>query len=215
MTDYVKMAMDWDERAVEQAWADRILTGAGPEFWPVGMQEATDIAKLLKPTDTVMDYGCGVGRIAIPMARIHPGRVIGVDVSLEMLSKAARFGFEQNAVCPEWQRAKATGQIPIKSGTVNLVYECLVFQHIPYAHMETVLGEISRVLKANGSLLCAMPAQQGPDIDQKFQKVPPTDTWHSRYYSLDAWKAMMEPHGFKYVGPVSVHKRLLARWKKA
>jgi 2-polyprenyl-3-methyl-5-hydroxy-6-metoxy-1,4-benzoquinol methylase len=49
----------------------------------------TLIERWLKPKSDVLDYGCGIGRLAKPLIEKHGCRVIGVDISPNMRALAA------------------------------------------------------------------------------------------------------------------------------
>lgn len=212
--DYVKMAVDWDERAKEDGWKDRILTGAGPDFWPSGEREAEAMFKAagLRPDNTVLDYGCGAGRVAMPMAKRC--RVIGVDVSAEMLRRAFDACLSVQAKIPELQRVRHDGAIPIPSSTVDLAYEILVWQHIPFAHMPAVIEEVARCLRVGGRLLTMQPTGDD-ELDQRSRQAPATDTWVSRRYSMRTWERLMDEAGMAYVGELpTVPGRIFGMWHK-
>jgi SAM-dependent methyltransferase len=69
---------------------------------------------------TALDFGCGVGRTTIPLARICD--TTGVDVSTSMRSEA-------------YKNARLSGvEISLEaeaSGTYDLIHSYIVFQHIP------------------------------------------------------------------------------------
>lgn len=100
---------------------------ARAEFFKGG-QELIDhvlrnIHRHLDPTfapRSALDFGCGVGRTAIPLARIC--QTTGVDISSSMLKEAER-------------NADAAG-VPLRlcqasSETFDLIHSHIVFQHIP------------------------------------------------------------------------------------
>ncbi|HEX6999944.1 MAG TPA: methyltransferase domain-containing protein [Gammaproteobacteria bacterium] len=75
-----------------------------------------------------LDFGCGVGRLLLPLARRVP-EVVGVDISPAMLAEARRNATEAglsnvtllSSDAPEYRRA----------GAFDLVHSHIVFQHIP------------------------------------------------------------------------------------
>jgi SAM-dependent methyltransferase len=73
-----------------------------------------------------LDFGCGVGRLVIPLARrVH--RVVGADISRAMISESARNVSEAGLtnvqlICTD----EAT--LP---GTFDFIHSYIVFQHIP------------------------------------------------------------------------------------
>ena len=71
---------------------------------------------------TVLDFGCGVGRLLIPMSRLS-GKGVGVDIADGMLD-LARHHIANSGV-------NATVQNSIPSATFDWVNSFIVLQHIP------------------------------------------------------------------------------------
>ncbi|MFM1988717.1 MAG: hypothetical protein RJA99_1674 [Pseudomonadota bacterium] len=74
-----------------------------------------------------LDFGCGVGRVAIPLAE-RVEAVVGVDISPAMLAEAQRN-------CERYGRANVTlhlsdDRLSAVSGTFDLVHSTIVLQHI-------------------------------------------------------------------------------------
>src|SRR4051794_8943806 len=88
----------WDERAREDAWyfvdnTGRYRDADQERFWRVGEAELDAVLGAVgaepRPTDIVLDLGCGIGRLTRALA----GRVAHVhalDVSAEMLERARK-----------------------------------------------------------------------------------------------------------------------------
>jgi 2-polyprenyl-3-methyl-5-hydroxy-6-metoxy-1,4-benzoquinol methylase len=78
--------------------------------------------------DKVLDFGCGVGRLTIPLARVA-GRVTGIDVSDSMLVEArkncAAFSVDNADFVP------ADDDLSRLTGPYDLIVSFIVFQHIP------------------------------------------------------------------------------------
>ncbi|MGI0056358.1 MAG: class I SAM-dependent methyltransferase [Nitrosarchaeum sp.] len=96
----------------------------------------------------VLEIGCGIGRILIPMSKIF-GKVIGVDISPAMLkickTKTQKYSnivlYENNGVELDM----------IKDNSIDFCYSVVVFQHIPEKSIiQNYLKEIKRVLKTGG-----------------------------------------------------------------
>lgn len=94
-----------------------------------------------------LDFGCGVGRLVIPLAK-RSGEVVGVDVSDAMLSEARR-----NA-----ERAGATNVAFVRGdddlsnvrGKLDLVHSYIVLQHIPVARGEAITRRLLDLLEPGG-----------------------------------------------------------------
>jgi len=115
------------------------------------------ISKLdLKPSDVVMDYGCGPGFFTVPLAKVV-SRTIAVDVSprmLDMVSSNAR----KNGATIELLRTDGT-EIELEDRTVDLIFLNHVFHEI--AHRSKVLGEFLRVMKSSGRLAIVERTRRG------------------------------------------------------
>jgi len=92
-----------------------------------------------------LDFGCGVGRVALPLAE-HVEAVVGVDVSPAMLAEAQRNAREQGHGNVEWLLSDDT--LSEVQGRFDLVHSCITFQHIDmprgrrlFARMLDLLGD--------------------------------------------------------------------------
>ena len=103
---------------------------------------------------TVLDLGCGAGLDSILAARrVGPtGKVIGVDMTPEMLDKA-----KQNAVCADAKniefRLGEADELPADDGVVDVVITNGVFNLC--LDKPKVLSELHRVLRPGGHLQMA------------------------------------------------------------
>src|SRR5690349_10764378 len=75
-----------------------------------------------------LDFGCGVGRVVIPLANIAQ-EVTGVDVSDSML-KEARKNCEARSI-KNVVLAKSDDNLSLLDGKYDFIHSHLVFQHIP------------------------------------------------------------------------------------
>ena len=79
-----------------------------------------------------LDFGCGVGRVAIPLAELDGiDSVVGVDIAPAMLEEAAR-----NCPAPLRERLSlvlSDVDLSRVTGRFDLVHSCIVLQHIPPA----------------------------------------------------------------------------------
>jgi SAM-dependent methyltransferase len=104
------------------------------------------VAPGFRPT-RALDFGCGVGRLVIPLARVAE-EVVGVDVAPEMIAEAQRncaaFGVANARFALSDPRLSAV------DGTFDLVHSYIVFQHIPPAQGEPILHALLERLRAGG-----------------------------------------------------------------
>jgi SAM-dependent methyltransferase len=94
-----------------------------------------------------LDFGCGVGRITIPLAR-RVAQVVGVDVSDSMLDEA-------NKNCEEAgvrnvTLLKSDDGLENLSGDFDFLHSFIVFQHVPPRRGEMIFRQMLKRLADNG-----------------------------------------------------------------
>jgi SAM-dependent methyltransferase len=147
----------WDARAREHAlfYVDNRVSYREPDeaaFW-AGGEEAVDlllgsVGVALRPSDVVVDLGCGVGRLTRALAG-RAAEVIAVDVSSEMLARAQELNAHLSNV--RWVHGDGRGLGAVQDGAADALVSHVVFQHIP--DPEVVLAyvrELGRVLRPGG-----------------------------------------------------------------
>jgi SAM-dependent methyltransferase len=108
----------------------------------------------LRPGDNVLDLGCGAGMDSNLAARRvkQSGRVIGVDMTEEMIQKARTNAVAAGVTNPEFHQADADA-LPVRDGVVDVVISNGVFNLC--LDKPKVLAEVFRVLKPGGRIQMA------------------------------------------------------------
>lgn len=125
----------------------------------------------IKANDSVLEIGCGVGRLAIPCAAVLKpgGSYLGIDIIRDSIDWCSanisraypnfRFHFE-NVVSPLHNPAglidPAVTKIPLPASSVDKIFLSSVFTHMFTDGVEHYLREFRRVLKPNGIILSTM-----------------------------------------------------------
>ena len=147
----------WDERAREQAlfFVDNTVDYRDPDverFWAEGGRAVSAILGELDveiaPLDTVVEIGCGVGRLTRVLAG-RAERVVALDVSSEMLTRARELNPALGNVT--WVHGDGTSLAGIEDASADGCFSHVVFQHLP--DPELTLGyvrEMARVLRPGG-----------------------------------------------------------------
>lgn len=134
----------WKPETIDRAKWLIDTTFFGSEFFEMG-KVSYERMKPHAPAacQTVVDYGCGIGRVLACWEGVK--NRIGIDVSDEMLNYARE-------LFPDCKFIKGNGnEIPLDDNSVDFVYSQLVLQHMVPKDIRAVLAETRRVLKPTGS----------------------------------------------------------------
>ena len=93
-----------------------------------------------------LDFGCGVGRCTIPLARLCR-RVTGVDVSPSMIEEGKSNAMSRTVTNIEWVNS---GDLKTVSGEFDFIHSFIVFQHIPPVQGMDLLSRLIDLLAADG-----------------------------------------------------------------
>jgi SAM-dependent methyltransferase len=106
----------------------------------------------LQPGMRVADFGCGVGMVTDWLAElVGPwGHVVGIDASAAQLAQALQ-QLKTHGTNASFVRASATAT-GLPTDSFDLVYCRFLLIHLP--EPERALGEMRRLLKPNGILVC-------------------------------------------------------------
>jgi cyclopropane fatty-acyl-phospholipid synthase-like methyltransferase len=145
----------WDAAAATGA-EEAILTGASADFFEfAGDKDAAIVRRHLRGGETVLNIGCGVGRVERYLAP-HVGELWAVDVSGEMIRRAR----ERLAGLPN-VHLREVGNREFLSGfeddRFDLVFSFLVLQHLEKEDSFLYLRDAYRVLKPGGLLVTQFP----------------------------------------------------------
>ena len=97
--------------------------------------------------ERVLDYGCGVGRLLVPLAH-RSSDAIGVDISPEMLEVARANCERLHATSARLLHVSQLGTVA--PGSLDLVHSFIVFQHIPVARGEQMLRKLITLMAEGG-----------------------------------------------------------------
>ncbi|OGM56169.1 hypothetical protein A3E46_02280 [Candidatus Woesebacteria bacterium RIFCSPHIGHO2_12_FULL_46_16] len=156
--------------------------------------------ELLKNRGTILDYGCGTGRLMEFMANDF-NKVIGVDISATMVAEGKQRLRELTNV----EFMETDGQyIPLPDKSIDIVFSYLVFQHIKERGMvEQTFKEIFRVLAPGGIFKVLLRSDKQKDMNR---------WWSGVEYSKDSIRALYEPMGFRLLKAESVDRYAFWLW---
>jgi arsenite methyltransferase len=150
-----------------RAWAEdlryppelaRIPDGAVESF--AGVANPWELGRL-SPGERVLDLGCGAGTDSLVAAQMvgDGGRVIGIDMTPEMLAKARVAAAELGAANVEFVEGEIE-QLPLPDESVDVVISNGVIDLVP--DKDAVFAEIQRVLRPGGRIQLADVTIQRP-----------------------------------------------------
>jgi SAM-dependent methyltransferase len=104
-----------------------------------------------------LDFGCGVGRLSLALARRHE-HVTGVDVAESMIARARAFAANA-AVTNVTFVANRESLLPLPSATVDFALSLIVLQHLPPPMARRFIGEMIRTLRPGAALVFQLPGE--------------------------------------------------------
>jgi ubiquinone/menaquinone biosynthesis C-methylase UbiE len=183
---FKETANKWDK--IRKDYYDEELRG-------VIIQEAN-----IKAGNVVLDIGCGTGFLLLGAAKSlgKDGKVIGVDISEEMLKKAKENLSKAGVSNIEFKVGDAEN-IPLEDNSVDTVVGNMVLHHCP--NPESAIKEMARVLKSKGKLVLADMEEH----KEKWLKDEMADLWLG--FNLGKVKQMLQKAGLRRVKLELLHTK--------
>jgi ubiquinone/menaquinone biosynthesis C-methylase UbiE len=132
-------------------------------------QKTIDLAQL-RPSDQVLDVGCGTGTLAIGVQERlgAAGHVFGIDPAPEQIARARAKAARRQL--PIDFRIGMIEQLPFPDQSFDVVLRTIMMHHLPDDLKQRGLREIARVLKVGGRLVIAdfKRPEQGPSAAVPF-----------------------------------------------
>ncbi len=158
----------------------------------VRLQEVLDLARP-KPGDLALDVATGTGNTAFALAP-HVRRVVGLDLTREMLNEARRISAERNIANTDWVIGDAA-HLPFQDETFDLYAVRAAPHH--FDNIDAFLAEAYRVLKPDRDAAfidCAPPV---PARDVLHEVEVRRDPSHVLALTVEEWVAKLERAGFE------------------
>lgn len=162
---------------------------------------------------TVLDVGCGQGRLAIGLLRKAADLAyLGVDVDAASIDWCARhlasptFRFahvdvENERYNPHGARLdSAPFRLNLATGSIHLIYAYSVFSHMTLQHIEVYLAEFKRLLRRDGTIFLTAfieKQQRTPFAINPPGYVPISGPLHVVRFGYDFWLKTIKRAGLK------------------
>lgn len=124
------------------------------EFFDSGQAHVEYVMQMIKQyidphfqPQSILDFGCGVGRLVIPFAKMAPV-VVGMDVSSAMLVETKK-NCDAHGI-DNVQLLVSDDALTLLGQQFGLIHSYIVFQHIPAERGRTIFGNLLRHTPVGG-----------------------------------------------------------------
>ena len=158
----------------------------------IRLQEIVDLAQPQKG-DLVLDVATGTGNTAFALAP-HVRRVIGLDLTREMLVEGRKIAAEKNILNVDWVIGDAE-HLPFQDDTFDLYAVRAAPHH--FVDVDAFLAEAFRVLKPDRDAAfvdCAPPVPARDVLHEVEVRRAPS---HIRSLTVEEWVTKLERAGFE------------------
>lgn len=162
------------------------------------------------PRSRALDFGCGVGRLSIPLSDYFES-VVGIDISHGMLEEARANSEGRNI-----EYLLSDDELSAVDGTFDLVTSVIVFQHIPVNRGMALLSRLLGRVRAGGGCLIQFSTNRNYNwwselryrvrhdvpggqavMNLLERRAADTPVMQMNEYSLDAVLALFRTYGFE------------------
>lgn len=154
-------------------------------YWASGEAQASMLASVIPDGAKVMDFGCGDGRVAIPLAALGY-EMTAVDSSQRMLDRLTEHAPDLTTV-----QADADGiATHLGRRRMDAAYALAVLIHHSYADCLHIIGKLRAATKLGGTLVLDWPVSETPGEADNWIGVT---TWSPRQQAEACERIGLEP----------------------
>lgn len=145
----------WDE--ADPVWIHPSRGVSEDAYWKSGRQQADQLAQVLPDGCRVVDFGCGDGRVTIPLHNLGY-QVTGADASANMLGRLAERA-------PDIPTVQSTGpDLHERLGRkVDAVVSLAVLIHHSRADQLDIIAGLRKAVRKGGLLILDWPTSDKPE----------------------------------------------------
>lgn len=156
MTDFNDVVRAW--QTADPSHIHPLKNVSDDAYWKSGQAQALEAAIWIPEGGTVLDFGCGDGRLTLPLAKLGY-QVIGVDASPAMIERV-RTNADRDQLALSLHVADGTK--PLTAGPVDVVLARAVFIHHDYEGVTQLVTNLAGLLSPGGYLIADWPVSEAP-----------------------------------------------------
>ncbi len=193
--DYRKIKEFWDERArlAAQEKLKAVNLGTKPEQ---SEQQLAVLFKNLEPSGKIIDLGCGVGRIAIPVAE-KAQHVTAVDFSKPMVEQLEKTLKERGVKNVKTLNAECYSRLPVEYGSYDAALIFGVLIHLNDAEVDKTVLNAAELIKKTGRVLVRESVGTGGHFEVDHYSEELKCDYHAIYRTPEDIEARFKKAGLK------------------
>jgi len=178
-----------EQECYDESWSKGLATGR-EEYGNLHTNlEFLEEVNLLKPSDRVLEIGCGIGSLVFELSK-QGCNITGIDIS----HKAISHGLQKYGDIK--LQVQAAESLPYENESYDFVLSFDLFEHIPQADKH--VSEVSRVLRTGGYYLFQTPNKYSNIIWETLQtKSLRWRQYHPSLHSPAQLRRRLSEHGFE------------------
>lgn len=157
--DFQGVVQAWDR--AEEAHIHPLWEGSEDRYWASGEFQAGQVAEWAKPGATVVDFGCGNGRLTLPLADAGYDTV-AVDASPTMLARLRARTKQAGVTVRSIQSDGSDLAVKLGKKKADVIVVRAVLIHHDYAGVEKIVTGLTKALKRGGHLIADWPIADNP-----------------------------------------------------
>ena len=183
---YEQRARDYDKQ--------KVRTWSSVQGFPFKIIDTIRKALTHVNEGPILEVGVGSGRIALPILEMNRLKLIGLDISLQMLNLA---DWKLSKYPNHYSLILGNGEcLPIKTGILNGLICISAFHYFHFP--DKVLSEFSKLLVDGGSFIYGDLTLHEQDTGGFFDKLERNVSHaHARYYTPSEMKMLIEDSGVR------------------
>lgn len=190
MPDFQQVIDAWDRNGRAGAGAIHPLKPDNPQYWELGRGQALQVTEYAEPGAFVIDFGCGIGRLAYPLAAMGYD-VLAVDASQAMLARL----YEEAPLDPGDLRVlKSDGSTlaeALEGRQADVIVARNVLIHHDYEGVERIVTGLAAAMRPGAHLIADWPLAQA--VPHERENWTDVTTWDPEHRRAVADRAGLEP----------------------